>query len=242
MLMRFVHCSFSTFFAIKEETTMAKIIHHRFANNVHLLASTPKDHAAEGDLVNVHGKLFMFHPGGIWTFFMTMPLFLIFSFTWNWWRKKAWPYEDFKFFSERMNTSILMELKNVTVDALPSLPVTLLHVDTYDLCLALQVKEKFSCKISVHTLFACAHKCLILKSPKGFFKWYTYEDLQCLVDVLTPTYQLSTGWLNPLFWKTLRKTWGKPLYLGGGFKSRFYWLLSAKFWEATKYIDGYYSR
>lgn len=77
---------------------------------------TRKRYIAEGDLVKIKGKPYMFHPGGFFTLFMFWPLIYFFELTWRYWKRFALPYEELLRASAVLKISILLELKNVRAD------------------------------------------------------------------------------------------------------------------------------
>ena len=135
-------------------TKRRKIVIHRKANRYESYETINRRHYAEGDLVNIWHDLYLFHPGGIFTFFMIMPLFYFYWLTWSFWEKRAWPYQSLIDASSQHKIPIVLELKNVTVCQIRKLPSSVAHIDVYDLRLGLSVKNKFGCALSVHTLWA----------------------------------------------------------------------------------------
>ncbi len=221
-----------------------KIIIHRKANRYESYETIDRRHYAEGDLVNIWHGLYMFHPGGIFTFFMVMPLFYLYWLTWRFWKKQAWPYQSLIDASNQHKIPIVLELKNIKAEEIPRLPRSIAHIDVYDLTLGLAVKRRFNCALSIHTLWANKNGCLLFKSNKGYFRWHTWAELD-KVDIITVTYQLSSAWFhnNAEFWRTLKQNSGKTILLGGGFQSGPYKLLFAgKFNDCIEFVDGWYSR
>lgn len=223
---------------------MKKKIYHRRANHARLYAEMEEDGVAECDLVKIWGKLYLFHPGGLFTLFMAGPGLWFFFLTWPIWKffGVPLPYEELLELSRVHQKAILLELKNIKPEDVDELPFTLHHIDTYNMVLAQDIKKKFpTAKVSIHLLFCTTKGGFVLKSRKGHLRFHTWEELADM-DIITPTYQLSLGWMNPKFWSLVKFNAGKPIFIGGGFRSKLLGTLAKNFDEAKDEVDGWYER
>lgn len=217
-------------------------IYHRKANHAHSYESMSEDGIAECDLVKIWGKLYLFHPGGLFTLFMAGPGLYFFALFWFIWKRFALPYSTLLELSRVHQKPILVEFKNVDPSDVDELPVSFHHADTYNLVLAEGIKEKFpNAKVSIHLLWCTTTGGLVLKSKKGLLKFHTWDEL-AHTDIITPTYQLSWGWFRPQFWSLVKANANSTVYIGGGFRGWFYGALAKRFDEAKEYVDGWYER
>ena len=221
----------------------AKVVLYRRANNIFQYLETSRNCIAEGDLVKIKGKLYMFHSGGFFTLFMFWPLIYFFELTWRFWEKFALPYQLLLGVSSSFKIPILLELKNVSANDIERLPDSLVNIDTYDIELAREMKKKFNCRASIHLLWCDEDGGLVFKAEDGHFIWHTWAQLANM-DVITPKFQLSAVWhRGPKMWEAVRRNWGKTIFLDGGFKRQNDWHeFNPKFEASLPYVDGYYLR
>lgn len=244
----------------------AKVVLHRRANDMLKYLETKKGYIAEGDLVkinpstprlkkqnalrvdtehdrSINGELYMFHPGGFFTIFMTWPLIYFFQLTWRFWKQFALAYKRLLYASATFQIPIILELKNVKADDIDELPASLVHIDTYDLELARAMKKKFNCRVSIHLLWCAEDGGLIFKDKDGYFVWRAWDELDG-IDVITPTFHLSSVRRHgPKLWKRVKERSRKTVFLGGGFRNDRNWeYMNPKFEASIPFVDGWYLR